>query len=91
VLVEVVDVEVEPVVEVDVLVEVVEVDVLVEVVEVDVLVVDDVVVDCVLVVVGVVVLVVVVDVVPPVGQRLASWLCGPGVDGPRRMSPSCLL
>ena len=37
------------------------------------------------------VVVVVVDVVPPLGHRLASWLCGPGVDGPSRMSPSCLL
>ena len=37
------------------------------------------------------VVVVVVDVVPPVTQRLASWLCGPGVDGPSRMSPACLL
>jgi hypothetical protein len=44
----------------------------------------------VVVVVGVVV-VVVVDVVPTLGQRLASWLCGPGVEGPSRTSPACLL
>ena len=37
------------------------------------------------------VVVVVVDVVPPVTQRLASWLCGPGAEGPRKMSPGCLL
>jgi len=36
------------------------------------------------------VVVVVVDVVP-VTQRLSSWLCGPGVEGPSRMSPACLL
>jgi hypothetical protein len=36
------------------------------------------------------VVVVVVEVVPPVTHRLASWLCGPGVDGPSRMSPACL-
>lgn len=61
------------------------------VVEVDCVVVD--VVDGVVVVVVVdgVVVVVVVDVVPPVAHRLASWLCGPGVDGPSRMSPECLL
>ena len=61
------------------------------VVEVDCVVVD--VVDGVVVVVVVdgVVVVVVVDVVPPVTHRLASWLCGPGVDGPSRMSPACLL
>lgn len=63
------------------------------VVEVDCVVVD--VVDGVVVVVVVdvdgVVVVVVVDVVPPVAQRLASWLCGPGADGPSRMSPECLL
>jgi len=61
------------------------------VVEVDCVVVD--VVDGVVVVVVVdgVVVVVVVDVVPPVTHRLASWLCGPGVDGPSRMSPECLL
>src|SRR5919108_220669 len=53
----------------------------------------EVVLDCVVVDVvdGVVVDVVVVDVVPPLGHRLASWLCGPGVEGPSRMSPSCLL
>ena len=51
-----------------------------------------VVVECVVVdVVEGVVVVVVVDVVPPLGHRLASWLCGPGVDGPSRMSPACLL
>jgi hypothetical protein len=49
------------------------------------------VVDCVVVDVVDGVVVVVVDVVPPVGHRLASWLCGPGVDGPSRMSPACLL
>jgi hypothetical protein len=61
------------------------------VVEVDCVVVD--VVDGVVVVVVVdgVVVVVVVDVVPPVTHRLASWLCGPGADGPSRMSPECLL
>src|ERR671931_241584 len=48
------------------------------------------VVDVVDVVEGVVV-VVVVDVVPPLGHRLASWLCGPGVEGPSRTSPACLL
>jgi hypothetical protein len=68
---------------------VLEVEVDVEVVEVVEPVVVDVVVVVVLLVDGVVV--VVVEVVPPVGQRLASWLCGPGVDGPSRMSPSCLL
>jgi hypothetical protein len=88
VLVELVLVEVEPVVEVDcVLVEVdcvvVEVDVLVDVeVVVEVLVV--------VLVVGVVV-VVVVDVVPPLTHMLGSLRLSPGNDGPRRMSPSCLL
>ena len=86
----------DPVVVVEPVVVVLGVVVLVDVV--DVLVVEDVelvvvVVDVVVVVVvdGVVVVVVVVDVVPPVTHRLASWLCGPGVDGPSRMSPSCLL
>jgi hypothetical protein len=76
----VVEVDVEPVVVV-VPVLVVEVDVVL-VVEVDVVLVEvevdvDVLVD--------------VEVVPPLTHRLASWLCGPGVEGPRKMSPACLL
>jgi hypothetical protein len=87
-----VDVLVDVLVEVDVVELVVVVLDVVEDVVVEVLVdvVVGVVVDVVEVVEGVVVLVV-VDVVPPLGHRLASWLCGPGVDGPSRMSPSCLL
>jgi hypothetical protein len=79
-------VEVEPVVDVDVD-PVVDVDVEVLVVVVPVVVVDVELVVVVLVVDGVVVVVVVVLVT----HRLASWLCGPGVEGPRRMSPACLL
>ena len=95
-----VDVEPGVLVLVDVLVEVepvvVVVDVVLDVVELLVveLVVVELVLDCVVVDVVdgvVVVVVVVVDVVPPLGHRLASWLCGPGVDGPSRMSPACLL
>jgi hypothetical protein len=63
--------------------------VLVDVLELVVVVVEPVVVD-VDVVVDVVGVVVVV-VVPTAGHRLTSWLCGPGVDGPSRTSPSCLL
>jgi hypothetical protein len=82
-------VEVEPVVEVDsVDVEWVVVDVDCVVVEVEPVVV---VVECVVVVVLVDGVVVVVEVVPPLTHMLGSLRLSPGNDGPRRMSPGCLL